>query len=219
MKFFIDSAKIDEIVYAYENWAFAGCTTNPNHILKSGKPFKEVVTNLADHFKGKDFSISIEVDPYLETAEDMVAAAEEYAAISENFTIKIPCTEQGLVAIKRLTEEGIKTNCTLVFSPSQAIQAARAGAKYVSPFIGWKEASGENTTQFVSSVVEIYKNFNFNTEIIVAAIRNGKQIADAALLGADITTAGFEVYKSAFYHPFTDFGLERFQKAWDQVEK
>ena len=219
MKYYLDSAKMDEITYAYENWGFEGVTTNPNHILQSGKPFKTVVTELADAFKGTDFSISIEIDPHLQKAEDMISAAKEFSKISENFTIKIPCTEQGLVAVKKLSDEEIKTNCTLVFSPSQALQAARAGAKYVSPFVGWKESSGEDTSAFIQAVTEIYDIHLFDTEIIVAALRNGKQIADAALAGADIVTAGFAVYKESFYHPFTDFGLKKFQDAWDKTEK
>ncbi len=219
MKYFRDSAKTDEIVYAYQNWGFEGVTTNPNHVFQSGKPFKTVVTELAKEFKGVEFSISIEIDPWLEKADDMVKAAKEYASISENFTIKIPCTEQGLIAVKRLSEDDVKTNCTLVFSPSQAIQAARAGARYVSPFVGWKESSGEDTSDFINSVAVIYNNYCFDTEIIVAALRNGKQIADAALAGADIVTAGFQVYKDSFYHPFTDYGLKRFRDAWDKTEK
>jgi len=219
MKYFLDSAKIDEIVYAFENWGFDGVTTNPNHILNSGKPFDTVVKELAERFRGTHFSISIEINPWLEKADEMAAEAKKYAAISENFTIKIPCTEQGLVAIKKLSGEGVPTNCTLVFSPSQAIQAARAGARYVSPFVGWKESSGEDCSQFIMSVVEIYRNYGFDTEIIVAALRNGKQLADAALWGADIVTAGFSVYEESFYHPFTDYGLKRFRDAWDKTAK
>ena len=219
MQYFLDSARIEEIVYAYENWGFNGVTTNPNHVLQSGKPFRQVIDELAAEFRGTDFSISIEIDPYLEKADDMVNAAEEYAAISENFAIKIPCTEQGLVAVNRLSRQGVKTNVTLVFSPSQAIQAARAGALYVSPFIGWKESSGEDCFDFISSVVQIYENYSFETGIIVAAVRNGKQIADAAGIGADIVTAGMQVYKDSFYHPFTDYGLKRFRDAWDKTEK
>ena len=219
MKYFLDSAKIDEIVYAYQNWGFEGCTTNPNHILQSGKPFKTVVTNLAREFKGTDFSISIEIDPWLEKADDMIKAAKKYAALSENFTIKIPCTEQGLIAVRKLSAAGIKTNCTLVFSPSQALAAARAGAYYCSPFVGWKESSGEDTGDFIGAVIDIFAIHDFDTEIIVAALRSGKQIADAALMGADIVTAGFQVYKDSFYHPFTDYGLKRFRDAWDKTEK
>ena len=218
MKYFLDSAKIDEILYAYENWGFDGVTTNPKHVLLSGKPFKTVITELADEFKGVDFSISIEIDPHIKKAADMRAAAKEFAAISKNFVIKIPCTEQGLIAVKKLKEDGVRTNCTLVFSPSQAIQAARAGAYYVSPFVGWKEASGEDTSGFLSSIVTIYRNYTFDTQIIVAAVRSGRHLTDAALLGADICTASFEVYQDSFYHPFTDYGLMRFQEAWDKTE-
>jgi len=219
MKYFLDSAKIEEITYAYENWGFEGVTTNPNHIFLSGKPFKTVIKELADEFKGIDFSISIEIDPYLEKADDMINQAKEFASISENFTIKIPCTEQGLTAVHKLSQEGVQTNCTLVFSPSQALQAARAGAKYVSPFIGWKESSGEDTFEYIEKIVDIYDNFGFETEIIVAAVRSGKQMADAAMLGADIVTAGMAVYKESFYHPFTDYGMKKFQDAWDKTEK
>lgn len=219
MKYFLDSAKIDEIVYAYENWGFDGVTTNPNHVFLSGKDFKGVLADLSSEFKGKDFSISVECNPHFDKAEDMIKEAKELASISDNFSIKIPCTEQGLVAVYKLSKEGIKCNCTLVFSPSQAIQAARAGAKYVSPFIGWKESSGEDTFDFISTVAEIYENYNFDTEIIAAAVRTGKQMADVASMGVDIVTAGFAVYQDSFYHPFTDYGLKKFQDAWDKTEK
>jgi transaldolase len=219
MKYFLDSAKLDEIVYAYENWGFDGVTTNPSHIMKSGKDFKTVLNDLANEFRGVNFSISVEINPHLNKAQEMITMATEISAISDNFVIKIPCTEQGLIAVYKLGKEGVKTNCTLVFSPSQAIQAARAGAKYVSPFVGWKESSGEDTYDFIAKVADIYSNYDFDTEIIVAALRNGKQIADAAEIGAHIVTAGFDVYKESFYHPFTDYGLKRFQDAWDKTEK
>jgi transaldolase len=218
MQYFLDSAKLDEIVYAYDNWGIDGVTTNPKHVLLSGKPFKAVIGDLARQFEGVEFPISIEINPHLEKAEDMIDEAKRYADISENFVIKIPCTEQGLIAAKTLGEEGVKINVTLVFSPSQAIQAARVGAYFVSPFVGWKEASGEDCTDFIESVVEIYETYGFDSRIIVAALRNGKQIVEAALAGADIVTAGFDVYKESFYHPFTDLGLKRFQDAWDQTK-
>ena len=218
MKYFLDSAKIDEITYAFENWGIDGVTTNPKHVLLSGKPFKTVISELAEQYTGVDFPISVEIDPHLEKSEDMISAAREFAGISDNFVIKIPCTEQGLVAVRKLKAENIRTNCTLVFSPSQAVQAARSGAYFVSPFVGWKEASGEDTTDFMTTLVEIYRNYAFESQIIVAAVRNGKQLADAAFLGADICTAGFEVYRDSFYHPFTDYGLKRFQEAWDETD-
>ncbi len=219
MKYFLDSAKIDEIRYAYKNWGIDGVTTNPKHIKLSGKPFLTVVAELAAEFEGIDFPISLEIDPYLEEAEDMIREAKKIAAMSKNFCIKVPCTEQGLIAAKTLTEEGIKTNVTLVFSPSQALQAGRIKSKYVSPFVGWKESSGDDCGQYIKDIVNVYRNYDMQTEIIVAALRNGKQIVDAAKAGADIVTCGFGVYKDSFYHPFTNHGLGVFRTAWDETAK
>lgn len=218
MKYFLDSAKIDEIRYAYKNWGIDGVTTNPKHIKLSGKPFFTVIRELAEEFKELEFPISVEINPHLEKAEDMISEAKKIAAFSKNFIVKIPCTEQGLIAARELTKEGVKTNVTLVFSPSQAIQAGRIKASYVSPFVGWKENSGEDCTQYIKDIVDIYKNYNIKTEIIVAALRNGKQIVDAAKAGADIVTCGFDVYKDSFYHAFTDYGLDVFRKAWDETK-
>ena len=218
MKYFLDSAKIDEIRYAYKNWGIDGVTTNPKHIMLSGKPFLTVLGELASEFKEVDFPISVEINPHLEKAEDMIIEAKKISSFSKNFIIKIPCTEQGLIAARELIREGIKTNVTLVFSPSQAIQAGRTKSAYVSPFVGWKENSGEDCTQYIKDIVDIYKNYETKTEIIVAAIRNGKQIVDAAKVGADIVTCGFDVYKDSFYHAFTDYGLDVFRKAWDETK-
>lgn len=219
MKYFLDSAILDEIKYAFDNWGIVGITTNPKHILKSGKPFISVIKELAKAFEGKNFPISVEINPQILGAEQMVGEAKKLAALSENFVIKVPCTEQGLVAAKQLTEEGVDVNMTLVFSTSQAIQVGRIGAKYVSPFIGWQEASGVDCTDFLYQLTTIYQTYGFKTEIIAAAIRNGKQIAEAAEFGVDIVTAGFDVYKASFDHPFTDRGLKIFQDAWDQIKK
>ncbi|MHA1148520.1 MAG: transaldolase family protein [Promethearchaeota archaeon] len=214
MKFFLDSAKIDEIKYAYENWKIDGVTSNPKHIKASGKPFFTVINELATEFEGIDFPISVEVNPYIKKAEDMIAEAKKIITLSDNFVIKIPCTEYGLIATKKLAEEGIPVNVTLVFTTSQALQVGRLGATYCSPFVGWQESSGVDCTQLIFDIIAIYKNYNFNTEVIVAAIRNGKQIVEAAVMGADIVTAGFDVYKESFLHPFTDKGLKIFQAAW-----
>ncbi|MBD3256721.1 MAG: transaldolase [Candidatus Lokiarchaeota archaeon] len=218
MKYFLDSAKIDEIKYALKNWKIDGVTSNPKHVKTSGKPFFTVVKEFAEEFKGLDFPISVEVDPHLNTAEEMVEEAKKIAALSDNFVIKIPCNERGLIATKRLTEEEVKVNVTLVFTVSQALQVGRLGASYCSPFIGWQEASGVDCTALIADIVTIYNNYDMNTEIIVAAVRNGKQIADAAVMGADIVTAGFQVYKDSFEHPFTDKGLKIFQNAWDETK-
>jgi len=219
MKYFLDSAKLDEITYAYKNWAIDGVTTNPRHILSSGRSFRTVIGELASEFKGVEFPISVEINPHLAKSEEMVAEAKILAKLSDNFVIKIPCNEQGLIAAKDLVTEGIRINVTLVFSASQALAAARIGAEYVSPFVGWKESSGEDTSDFIGDIVDIFDIYEYDTQIIVAALRNGKQIVDAALVGADIVTAGFEVYRESFYHPFTDLGLKRFSEAWDQTKK
>lgn len=218
MKYFLDSAKIEEIRYAYKNWGIDGVTTNPRHIQLSGKPFLTVLGELGSEFAGvKDFPISAEINPHLDDAAIMVAEGKKIAALSPNFIVKIPCIEQGLIAAKELEAEGIRTNVTLVFSPSQALQPARIGAKFVSPFVGWKENSGEDTNAYITDIVSIYKNYGYETEVIVAALRNGKQIVDAAKAGAHIVTCGFDVYKASLQHPFTDYGLGVFRKAWDET--
>lgn len=220
MKYFLDSAILEEIRYAYENWAIDGVTTNPRHIMNSGKPFLTVLDEMASEFRGvENFPISAEINPHLDNAKEMVEEGKKIAALSSNFVIKIPCTEPGLIAAKEFEQEGIPTNVTLVFSPSQALQPARICAKFVSPFVGWKENSGDDTTQYIKDIVDIYKTYGYETEIIVAALRNGKQIVDAAKAGANIVTCGFDVYKNSFYHAFTDYGLGVFRNAWDNTAK
>ncbi len=224
MKYFLDSAKLDEIKYAYENYCIDGVTTNPKHIKLSGKPFMQVVKDIAAWIKeegleGMDkFPVSFEINPHLDKWEEIVEAAKEVASYSPNYVIKIPCCEQGLIAAKKLEAQGIRTNVTLVFSPSQAIPVGKLGAKFVSPFVGWKENSGDDA-DYIQDIIDIYCNYGFETEIIVAAVRNGKQIADFATMGADIVTCGLEVYKASFEHPFTTYGLDVFRDAWDNTAK
>lgn len=224
MKYFLDSAKLSEIDYAYQNYCIDGVTTNPKHIRQSGTPFLTTVKEIAAWLKekgleGKEcFPVSFEIDPHLQHWEDMVCAAREIAGYSPNYVIKIPCCEQGLIAAKKLEQEGIRTNITLVFSPSQAIPAAKLGAKFVSPFVGWKENSGD-TADYIRDIVKIYREHNYQTEIIVAAVRNGKQIGEFAAMGADIVTCGLSVYQESFEHPFTTYGIGVFCEAWDQTVK
>ncbi len=215
MKFFLDSAKIDEIRYARDMWNIDGVTSNPRHVLASGKPFLQVITEIAREFEGTDKPISVEVNPHHQAAEAMVAEALRLAAMSRNFVIKIPATEAGFRALWTLREKGVRVNLTLVFSASQALQAARLGATFVSPFIGWKEANAEEISHLIKEIVQIYDNYHFPTEVLVAAVRNARHIVEAALAGADIVTAGFEIYKEAFDHPYTGVGLKRFAEAWD----
>ena len=219
MKYFLDSAKLEEIKYAYENWGIDGVTTNPKHIKASGKPFYTVINELAEEFKDvEDFPISVEINPHLDKADDMIEAAKKLAAMSDHFVIKIPCTEQGLVAAKKLTDDGVKVNATLVFTPSQALQVGRLGCTYCSIFIGWQETSGVDCADLMNSIMAMYETYGFDTEVIVAAVRNGKQIVDAALAGADIVTAGYDVYKDSFDHPFTAKGIKIFTDAWDETD-
>ncbi|MDE6303057.1 MAG: transaldolase [Clostridia bacterium] len=225
MKYFLDSAKIDEIIEAYDTFGIDGVTTNPNHIMNSGKPFYTVLKELANFVKARGiegwdkFPISVEINPHLDNADEIVNMGAEIAEMCDNFVIKIPCTEAGITAARRLEGRGVRTNLTLVFSGSQALIAAKNNSLFVSPFIGWKENSGEDCKHYIKDIVDIYKNYGYfgKTQIICAAVRTGKQIVDCAVSGADIVTAGLQVYKDSFYHAFTDYGLSKFQAAWDKT--
>ncbi len=226
MKYFLDSAKLDEIKLAYETFGIDGVTTNPRHIMLSGKPFLTAITDIADWIKSEGlegyekFPVSVEINPHLEKAEDMVAEAQKIAAISSNFVIKIPCTEEGITAARKLEKMGIRTNVTLIFSAAQAMLPAKNGSKFVSPFIGWKEANGEDCKQYIADLVQIYKNYGWygKTEIICAAVRTGKQMVDCAVAGADIVTAGLDVYRDSMKHAYTTQGIGTFINAWDNTE-
>jgi transaldolase len=217
MKFFLDSAKTDEIEYALDMWDIDGVTTNPRHVLVSGKPFLKVIAEIGEIFAGTDKPISVEVNPHLDDWNEMVKEGKQLAAMSPNFVIKLPATEAGFKAVHELAADGIKSNLTLVFSPAQALQAMRMGAAFVSPFIGWKEANGEEITHFIDEVTAIRNNYGFQTEIIVAAARNARQIVNSAVTGADIVTAGMPVFQESFDHPYTDVGLGKFQSFWDET--
>jgi len=217
MKFFLDSAKVDEIRYALNMWNIDGVTTNPRHVNASGQPFLTVIGEIAEIFAGTDKPVSVEVNPHHDNWEDMVREAEQLAAMSPNFVIKLPATEAGFKGISVLADKGIRVNLTLVFSATQALQAMRMGAYFVSPFIGWKESNAEETRGLISEIAAIRDNFDFEAEIIVSAVRNGRQIAEAAVASGDIVTAGFAVYQDAFDHPYTHVGLATFQSFWDKT--
>ena len=223
MKFFLDSAKLDEIDYAYKTFGIDGVTTNPRHIQNSGKPFKTVLKDIADWLEKNQlmgyekFPVSVEINPHLEKAEEMVKQAREIAPLCKNFVIKLPCTAEGITASRQLEKAGIRTNVTLVFSPSQALVAAKNGALFVSPFVGWKEEHGDDCDQYLGDITHIYRQYGFKTEIIVAALRNAKQIVDAARMGAQIVTCGLAVYQAGLEHPYTGKGLAIFRDAWDQT--
>lgn len=225
MKYFLDSAKIDEIKYAYNTFGIDGVTTNPRHVMLSGKPFLTVLGELAEWAKSENivgwekFPISAEIDPHIEKADEMIAAAKKISALSPNFVIKIPCTEDGIAAARALEKEGIRTNLTLVFSAAQAIIAAKNNSLFVSPFIGWKEDNGEDCAQYIADITEIYRNYGWlgKTQIICAAVRTPKQIVDCAVAGADIVTAGLAVFRNSFRHPYTRQGMDIFREAWDNT--
>ncbi len=217
MKFFLDSAKVDEIEYALEAFDIDGITTNPRHVRDSGKTFMTVIKEIARMVEGTNKTVSVEVNPHFMAFEDMLNEAEKLAALSPNFVIKLQCVEPSFKTIAELAKKGIRVNCTLVFSAMQALQAMRSGAYYVSPFIGWKEANGEEIQSFIEDIVIIRDNYNFQTQIIVAAVRNARQIVDAAVIGADIVTAGLAVYQDGFQHPHTQDGIQKFAKFWDQT--
>jgi len=219
MKFFLDSAKYDEVAYALDMWNLSGVTTNPRHVQSTGKPFLNVIKELAGLVEGTDKTISVEINPHLTEWQKMVEEGKQYAGLSPNFVIKIPSTEAGFKACQELTHTGIRCNVTLMFSAFQALQAMRMGAFYISPFIGWKESNGEEINSLIKEIAGIKNQHQFKSEILVAAVRNGRQIVNAALAGADIVTAGFAVFKEGFMHPYTDMGLQKFSEFWDQTER
>lgn len=210
MKIFIDTANIEEIKEAALTGAICGVTTNPSLIVKEGKKFEEVIAEICDIVDGP---ISAEVIS-LET-EGMMAEAKELVKIHKNIVIKLPMTKDGLKACHQLTKLGIKTNVTLVFSPSQALLAARSGATYVSPFLGRLDDTGINGSELIADIAKIFKIHNIGTEIIAASIRNPLHAKEAALAGAHIGTIPYGAFCKMFEHPLTDSGIEKFLKDWN----
>lgn len=214
MKFFIDTANIDEIKEAHSMGMVDGVTTNPTLIAKEGRDFEEIIRDICAIVDGPVSAEVISID-----ADGMIKEARQLAKIHENIVVKIPMTVDGLKATRRLAEEGIKTNVTLVFSPLQALMAAKAGATFVSPFIGRLDDLSQEGLLLVEQIVEIYSNYAFDTEIIVASIRNPLHVLESALMGADIATIPFDVLAKLAAHPMTDKGLKAFLDDWDKAKK
>ncbi len=214
MKLFLDSAKVDEIQHALEHWALDGVTTNPRHVAATGKPAVEVYAEIAQLVQGTDLPVSVEVDPELECWHEIVQQAEELARMSPNFVIKVGASEQGFRAIRELNHRGVRTNATLIFTLAQAWHAARAGATYISPFVGWREEFGDAGLELLRQVRTMLDNYGYSSQIIAAAMRNPRQIAEAALAGCHCVTAGKAVYEQSFNNPFTDLGVQRFAQAY-----
>ncbi len=218
MQFFLDSAHVDEIKYALDAFNIDGVTTNPRHVQASGKPFLTVIREIAKLVEGTQKTVSVEVNPHFMTYEEMLPEAEKLAAMSPNFVIKLQCVEPAFKVMETLAKKNIRVNCTLIFSAMQALQAMRSGAYYVSPFIGWKESNGEEIGGFIDDIVTIRDNYDFDSQIIVAAVRNARQVIDAAVMGADIVTAGLSVYQEGFHHPYTEEGIQKFTQFWDKTK-
>ncbi|HDI46005.1 MAG TPA: fructose-6-phosphate aldolase [Candidatus Omnitrophica bacterium] len=213
MQFFLDTANLEEIRKAKEWGLLDGVTTNPTLVSKEDMPFQELVTEILKTVNGP---VSLEV--VSEDSEGMVAEARNLNALGDNVVIKIPLTPEGLKTVRILSKEGIKTNVTLCFSPTQALIAAKAGADYISPFIGRLDDISSYGMRLVEDIKEIYTNYGFKTQIIVASIRHPMHVLEAALIGADIATMPFPVLEKLFKHPLTDVGIQRFLKDWERVK-
>lgn len=211
MKIFIDTANVDDIKKANDWGIVDGVTTNPTLVAKEGKDFKALINEILSIVDGPISAEVISTD-----SEGMVQEAIEISKWSENIVIKVPMIPEGLKAVKILNEKGIKTNVTLVFSVNQAILAAKAGATYVSPFIGRLDDIGHDGMQIIRDIVQIYKVYDFKTEVIVASIRHPLHVIESAKIGAHVATIPFGVIDKMFKHPLTDIGLENFLKDWNK---
>ena len=209
MKFFIDTANVEDIRKANDMGIICGVTTNPSLIAKEGRDFNQVIKEIASIVDGP---ISGEVKATTTDAEGMIKEGREIAAIHPNMIVKIPMTTEGLKAVKVLTAEGIKTNVTLIFSANQALLAARAGATYVSPFLGRLDDISVCGTDLIRDIVEIFEVAGIDTEIIAASVRHPMHVTECALAGADVATVPYKVLEQMTHHPLTDQGIEKFQK-------
>ena len=214
MKFFIDTANLDEIKKGLEMGMVDGVTTNPSLVAKEDKPFSEILTEICRVVDGPVSAEVVSLD-----ADGMCKEAKVLAAMSDNIVVKIPMIVEGLKAVKRLTAEGIKTNVTLVFSSAQALLAAKAGATYVSPFVGRLDDIGEHGMDLISDIMTVYRNYGYESEVIVASVRNPLHVMDAAMIGADIATIPLKVIEQLAKHPLTTNGIAQFLADWEKRKK
>jgi len=214
MKFFIDTADVGEIRKALDMGLCDGVTTNPSLVAKTGRNFDEVLREIVSIVKGP---VSAEVTAV--EADGMLREARVYAKFADNVVIKIPLILEGLKAVKVLAAEGIRTNVTLCFSPTQALLAAKAGATYVSPFVGRLDDVSEDGMALIGQIIEIYRNYEFGTQVLVASVRHPIHVVQAARMGADVATIPFNVLEQLAKHPLTDIGLKRFLADWEKVPK
>jgi transaldolase len=214
MKIFLDTANVDEIKQGIEYGIVDGVTTNPTLVAKEGKGFLPLIKEICAIVPGP---VSVEVTAT--DAEGMIKEAEEYAKISENVVIKVPINLEGLKVIKTLSSQNIKTNCTLIFSPSQALLAAKAGATYVSPFVGRIDDISGSGMELIEDISQIFDNYSIETEIIVASVRHPLHFVQSSMIGADVATIPFSTFSKLLNHPLTDIGMEKFLKDWEKVTK
>ncbi len=214
MKFFIDTADVNEIREAESLGILDGVTTNPTLISKTGRAFKETIEEICTIVKGPVSAEVVSTD-----AEGIIKEGRELAKIADNIVVKVPLIKDGLKAVKALTSEGIKVNVTLCFSSNQALLAAKAGGTYISPFVGRLDDKGHTGMDIIDEIRTIYDNYDFDTEIIVASIRTPLHVRDSALMGADIATIPFDVFNKIVQHPLTDIGLKSFLADWEKVPK
>ena len=214
MKFFIDTANIEEIRKAWELGVIDGVTTNPSLMAKEGRDPVQILKSICSIVKGPVNGEVVGI-----TADEMLREAKALAKIHKNIVVKIPMIEEGLKAVKKLSSMGIKTNVTLIFSANQALLAAKAGATYVSPFVGRLDDISHQGMDVVADIMEIYENYLFETEVIVASVRNPLHVLEAARMGAHIATIPYAVISQLAKHPLTDAGLAKFLKDWEKVPK
>ncbi len=214
MEFFLDTANLDEIQKAQSQGLMDGVTTNPTLLSREGGDWR---SQAAEICKSVDGPVSLEVVG--DTAEEMIREAEDLAGFGDNVVIKVPLTSEGLIATKALYKKGMKTNVTLVFSPLQALLAAKAGATYVSPFVGRLDGISHDGMELIQQIRTIFDNYDFPTKILVASIRNPLHVLDSALIGADVATIPYKVIMDLAKHPLTDKGLEQFNADWEKLTK
>lgn len=214
MKFFIDTANVDEIREAQAMGFLDGVTTNPSLVAKEGKDFRVILDEILSIVDGP-VSAEVVATDY----EGIVKEGKELAAIHKNIVVKVPLIKEGIKAVKTLSSEGIKTNVTLCFSATQALLAAKAGATYISPFVGRLDDIGQIGIDLIEQIVQIYRNYNYETEVLVASVRSPIHLLEAALMGADVATIPFSVIDKLFNHPLTDLGLEKFLSDWKKSNK
>ena len=214
MKFFIDTANIEEIKKANRMGLVDGVTTNPTLVSREGRPFLDVIRDICEVVDGP-----VSVEAVSMTADELIPEARKLARIHPNVVVKIPMTLEGLIAVRQLEQEGVKTNVTLVFSPNQALLAMKAGASYISPFVGRLDDVAHEGMDMVADCLEIIENYGFTSEIIVASIRHPLHVLTAARMGAHIATIPYKVMVQLSKHPLTDVGIERFLSDWEKVPK